>query len=257
MEKLKLLLNELKYLGAIGIKISFEDEGALLNEMMTMRYLTTVCDLEMSVKIGGCEAKRDIVDCIHLNADTIVAPMIESKFALDKFLISLNQYKYTGKKGFNLETIQAYNNLNDIENSFDKIDFVTVGRVDFVGSLNKSRDFVDSDEILNIVRKVFNCARIHNIQCYLGGAISINSSSFINNLIKEKILDKFETRYIIFDASKINNLENALYLANLFEVEWLKYINKRYELYANKDIKRIEMIENRLNNNPNKKIRHN
>ena len=224
--------------------------------MMTMRYLTTLCGLEMSVKIGGCEAKRDIVDCINLNADTIVAPMVESKFALDKFLNSLQQYNYIGQKGFNLETIQSYNNLYDIHNSFDKIDFVTVGRVDFVGSLNKSRDFVDSDEILNIVRNVFNCAKNKNIKCYLGGAISIDSIPFINNLLEENLIDKFETRYIIFDASKINNLENALYLANLFEVEWLKYINKRYMIFADKDIKRIEMIESRLNNNPNKKQRN-
>ncbi len=36
MDKLKSILNKLKEQGAVGIKISFEDEGALLNEMMTM-----------------------------------------------------------------------------------------------------------------------------------------------------------------------------------------------------------------------------
>ena len=105
MNDLDDILTKLKKLGVSGIKISFEDEGALLNELITMRSLTRQANLELSVKIGGCEAKRDIIDCINLDCETIVAPMIESKFALDKFLKSLSFYNYNKKKGFNLETI--------------------------------------------------------------------------------------------------------------------------------------------------------
>ena len=86
MDKLQNILFTLKELGCCGIKVSFEDEGALHNEIITMRNLTANVGLELSVKIGGCEAKRDIIDCIDLNCDTIVAPMIESEFALKKFL---------------------------------------------------------------------------------------------------------------------------------------------------------------------------
>ena len=249
MEKLKQILQELKNNNAVGIKISFEDEGALLNEMVSMRYLTSSVGLEMSVKIGGCEAKRDIVDCITLCADSIVAPMVESNFSLKKFLLSVNQYNYNGKKGFNLETINSYNNLNDLSECFNKIDFVTVGRVDFVGSLNKNREFVDSEEMFNYVSNVFTIVKQHNILCYLGGAISINSADFINKLVLNNLLDKFETRYIIFDAKKVVNIEFVLYLANLFEVEWMKYISNYYNNFAQKDVKRIQMIESRLHNN--------
>ena len=84
MDLLKDILVKLKKLGCCGIKVSFEDEGALYNEIITMRNLTTAVDLELSIKIGGCEAKRDINDCMDLNCDTIVAPMVESKFALNK-----------------------------------------------------------------------------------------------------------------------------------------------------------------------------
>jgi hypothetical protein len=147
MEILVQTLRELKSLGCSGIKISFEDEGALHNEIISMRKLTAEVGLELSVKIGGCEAKRDIVDCMDLDCDNIVAPMIESEFALKKFLKSLDSYKCDKKKGFNLETIQAYENLDTLSNSFDKVDFVTVGRVDFVGSLGKDRSFVDTDEM--------------------------------------------------------------------------------------------------------------
>jgi len=84
--------------------------------------------------------------------------------------------------------------------------------------------------------------------CYIGGAVSINSKEFISKLISEDLLDKFETRYIIYDVHQIdmNNFEKLLYLGNVFEVEWLKYISSRYFLHANKDVARIKMIEERI-----------
>lgn len=248
MEHLQQILLQLKDLGCSGIKISYEDEGALLNEMITMRYITASVGLNLSVKIGGCEAKRDIVDCIDLGCDTIVVPMIESSFALKKFFNSLKQYDYNREKGFNLETINAYKCLDELSNEFERLDFVTVGRVDLVGSLNKDRSFVNTDEMLEIVKNVFKKSREFNTKCYLGGAISIDSKDFIKKLLDENLLDKFETRYIIFDCSKIdfNKFEDLLYLANVFEVEWLKYVNAKYSLLANKDIQRIKMIEDRI-----------
>ena len=251
MENLQKILSKLKDLGCSGIKISYEDEGALLNEVITMRYLTTFVGVKLSIKIGGCEAKRDIVDCINLNTDTIVAPMVESAFALKKFANSLKVYNYNCEKGFNLETIQAYKSLEEISNEFNLVDFVTLGRVDFVSSLNKDRNFVNSEEMLEIVSNVFEKAREKNIKCYLGGAISIESKDFIGKLLDKNLLDKFETRYIIFDTSKINfeNFNELLYWANVFEVEWLKLISNRYNLLFNKDTNRIKMIEERINNN--------
>ena len=253
MENLKEILSKLKHLGCSGIKISYEDEGALLNEMITMRYLTAFVGVNLSIKIGGCEAKRDIVDCLNLNTDTIVAPMVESAFALKKFANSLKVYNYNGEKGFNLETIQAYKSLEEISNEFNLVDFVTLGRVDFVSSLNKDRNFVNSEEMFEIVSNVFEKAREKNIKCYLGGAISIESKEFIGKLIDKNLLDKFETRYIIFDTSKINfeNFNDLLYWANVFEVEWLKLISNRYNLLFNKDTNRIKMIEERINANKN------
>ena len=251
MDNLKKILLDLKKLGCSGIKVSFEDEGALLNEITTMRFLTSSIDLDLSVKIGGCEAKRDIVDCIHINCDSIVAPMIESNFALTKFLDSLKVYNYNKKKGFNCETINAYENLNRISENFNNLDFVTFGRVDFINSLNKDRSYIDSDEVYEMVYNVFKRARESNTQCYLGGAISIHSKNFIKKLIDNNLIDKFETRYIIYDVSKIdfNQFEKLLNLGNLFEVEWLKFIKERYMLLATKDCNRIKMIEERLENN--------
>ena len=246
MDNLKNILINLKNMGATGIKISFEDEGALYNEVITMRNLTADVGMELSIKIGGCEAKRDIVDCMDINCNAIVAPMVETNFALTKFIKSLECYNYNKIKGFNLETIQAYNNLHSIDLSV--VDFVTFGRVDFVSSMNLDRTSVDTDSILSMAINIFTKARASSVKCYLGGAISINSKGFINKLIELGLLDKFETRYIIYDTNLIDitKFEELIYWGNVFEVEWLKFINQRYMMHANKDVKRIRMIEDRI-----------
>ena len=247
MDNLKKILTKLIKMGCCGIKISFEDEGALLNEIISMRYLTASLNIELSIKIGGCEAKRDINDCINLCSDSIVAPMIESKFSLQKFIDSSEIYK--NKKGINIETIQAYNNFDDISNIINKIDYITFGRVDFINSINKHRDFVNSDEVFEYVKNIFIKTKEKNINCYLGGAITSNSKNFILKLNELNIIDKFETRYNIFDVSKINfnNFYEILYTTHLFEIEWLTYIQNRYLSYANKDSARINMIKDRMN----------
>jgi hypothetical protein len=253
MDFFKSELTTLKNLGCSGIKISFEDEGALLNEVSTIRYVTSISQLELSIKIGGCEAKRDIVDCINTGCDSIVAPMVESDFALKKYIKSLEQYKYNNKKGFNLETINAYKNIDNLIPILNKIDFVTIGRVDFTNSMNKDRSFVDTDEMYEIVEKIFKSVKLFDpkIKCYLGGAISVYSKKFIKKLFDLKLIDNFETRYVIFDTHKIdfNNFDDLIFLANRFELEWLKYLYNRYINFANKDIERIKMIEERININ--------
>ncbi len=251
MDSLEKILFSLKELGCSGIKVSFEDEGALYNEIITMRNLTTKVGLELTVKIGGCEAKRDIVDCIDLNCDSIVAPMVESKFALNKFLTSLASCNYNKKKGFNLETIQTYNNLEELLPLFEKLDFVTLGRHDFVKSLSENSEYVDSDKLYEIAENLFTSIKNknENIQCYMGGYMSKNSIEFIKKLVEKKILDAFETRYIIFKTKNINqetDLNKHIEMAQLFEYEWLSLIRNRYLLQANKDAKRIESIKDKL-----------
>jgi hypothetical protein len=44
----------------------------------------------------------------------------------------------------------------------------------------------------------------------------------------------------------LKDFDKLLYWGNVFEVEWLKFIHARYMLHANKDVKRIKMIEERI-----------
>ena len=57
----------------------------------------------------------------------------------------------------NLESISAINSIDDIFSTeeIEKLNGITVGRVDLVSSLNKNREYVNDNEILKMVKKVF------------------------------------------------------------------------------------------------------
>ena len=82
-------LIELKKMGAVAVKQSLEDEGASFQDLVIMRKLTKKANLKLNVKVGGCEAINDILFCSALKVDGIVAPMVESEYALKKFVQSI------------------------------------------------------------------------------------------------------------------------------------------------------------------------
>ena len=125
---------------------------------------------------------------------------------------------------------------------------VTVGRVDFVSSMGKDRSFVNSSEMLKMTKDIFTKAKNIGLTVNLGGAITVDSYDFLNELYKEGLLDKFETRYAIYDPSKaLKHLSKALAKGQLFEYEWLMSKRENYQRQADKEIKRIQMIQDRIN----------
>ena len=78
-------------IGQIALKAEFESEGTRFAELLRLKEIANGANLPLVVKIGGCEAIRDLLDCKDLRIDNIVAPMIESKYAASKFVHALNR----------------------------------------------------------------------------------------------------------------------------------------------------------------------
>jgi len=148
------ILKKLKKKGAIAIKQSFEDEGASFEEIKIMRKITKKVNLKQNIKIGGCEAKNDINFCSKLKVDGIVAPMVESRYALDKFFQSIPKNNLS-KLYVNIETITALRNLKKIFRSkyISKLDGIIFGRSDIAGSLNLKKKDVNSKKITKLLFK--------------------------------------------------------------------------------------------------------
>lgn len=255
-ECVRILTNMVENHGLIGIKTSFEDEGASFNETIRLKEVCNQAKTKITLKIGGPEAIRDIKDSTIIGVKGLVAPMVESCFGLKKFVNAAQTYLSedvlnSTHLNVNLESITAINSINEIFSipEIEKLNGITVGRVDLVSSLNKDRNYVNDEEILSMVRKVFVKTKEKNLKCCIGGAVSVESFNFLKTLYSEGLLDKFETRYAIFDPSiALKNLPKALSAAQEFEYEWLVNKKNYYLGFANQDDKRISMIQSRLKN---------
>ena len=103
-----------KSYGIIGMKQSFEDEGVLLNDVVAFKRVTEVCGLQSYVKIGGCEAKSDLYNCIRMGINGIIAPMVETPFALSKFTDIIEPYSNRADAYIVSESKRAYDNVDAI-----------------------------------------------------------------------------------------------------------------------------------------------
>lgn len=240
----------------LGVKAEFEAEGTRTEEMIRLADIVRRSGLKFGIKIGGCEAVRDLLDCKNLGADYIIAPMVESPYALSKF-VAMKDKIYTGEEAqhteflFNLETEQAFENLSAIlDLAEDNIDGVVFGRVDYSASIGVERDAINSERIaVDCIVAAKACCR-RALQFVVGGGISLESVDTLRKIRQER-LTRFETRKIIFDAvclEKIHGaalLEKAFAQAGEFELLWLKNKREHYGRIAQEDNGRIEMLEER------------
>ena len=249
-----LLKNLIENYGVLGIKTSFEDEGASLMEVLRLKELCNQAGTKILLKIAGAEAKRDLEDSMMIGVKGIVAPMIESPFALDKFVKSAKSILPSDvlsnvQLGINIETITAFKNFKEMAKAdgFKDLYHITLGRVDFVSSMNKDRSYVNSDEILNIALELFTKSREMSKRVYLGGAITLDSLEFLKTLFTKGLLDKFETRYVMYDpAIALNNLDQALLNGQKLELGILNNRRNYHLHHSDKEVDRIQMIEKRV-----------
>lgn len=240
--------------GVFEIKAEFEAEGSRIEELMRLKDVTSRAELPIILKIGGVEAVTDIYNAITIGVKGVIAPMAETAFAVSKFLNAIETFVADDNRAdvdfaINIETINAFDNLDEIlalEN-ISLLQGVTVGRVDFVGSMGGDRGIVDGDKILDYCATIFRKAKARGLRTGLGGAISTNSIYFIRSLHTDGLVDKFETRKVVFRADSIlNDPEKAILKAVEFELLWLKSKRRYYHRIKTEDEHRIEMLEKRL-----------
>ena len=58
-----------KSIGQIAIKAEFESEGTRMSELLRLKEIAHAAEIPLVVKIGGCEAIRDLLDCKDLRID--------------------------------------------------------------------------------------------------------------------------------------------------------------------------------------------
>ncbi|MBR1617109.1 hypothetical protein IJ670_03065, partial [bacterium] len=102
---------------AIALKSEFQAENTSEVEFGILKDFTNALNLDFSVKIGGQEALSDIVKAKKANTSSIVCPMIESVYAVEKYLKNLEKAEFSNDIYINIETISGFHVLDDILNS--------------------------------------------------------------------------------------------------------------------------------------------
>ena len=249
-KKIISLLIDLKDTYSIqSLKAEFEAEGATFDEVLLLKKYAEFVGLGLTLKIGGCEAIRDIIDAKKIGVSSIVAPMVESSYALTKFVTAVKSvYSEINmpKLFINIETITAVNNFDEIiaADCFKYIDGVVVGRTDLLGSMELS----SSDSDINLIFDIANdiAKKIQNLgkKIVIGGNIASNSVEFLKDLY---YLSSFETRKVVFCGSLLKepNLGEAISKAIEFEILWLENKVSISEESSDIDIKRLKLLKGR------------
>lgn len=237
----------------VGIKAEFEAEGTRLEEALRLKEVTTRAGLDLTIKIGGCEAMKDMYDARSIGVSRIVAPMIESAYSLKKYLGAAKMVFPKEEIAnicflINMETRVSVDNFDEmlaLEN-ISELDGIVLGRVDMTGSFDMKRDEINSDKIFDVAKELFVKAKKIGKECVIGGGVAKESLPFFNRL-PPGLLDHYETRKVLFKCPEAlqENAPAGILKAVGFELMWLKNKRNFYGAIYTEDEQRIVMLESR------------
>ncbi len=253
------LLRELRdYHHVSGLRAEYEAEGARLDDMMRLKEMATSCGLSLTIKIGGCEAVRDLAEVRMVGAERVLAPMIESPFALRKFLGAIEQ-TYGSRADIedegvqfliNIETKLGFEHREEIARlaAGTAVRGVVMGRVDMAASLGLSRGDVESARLTDMAGEIAKTASRYALEFCLGGAITEETLPMIRGFAPGE-LARYETRKVVFEARAALDpayAELGIRKATEFELMWLKARREIHARTASEGDARIALLEARL-----------
>ena len=237
----------------VGIKAEFEAEGTRMEEALRLKEVISCAGLNLTLKIGGCEALKDMFDARSIGVERIVAPMIESAYALKKYLAATKLVFPKDEREvisflINLETISGVENFDKMLAlpEIESLNGIVIGRVDMTGSLGLTREEINSDKVFEIAKTLVTKAKTKKLDCVIGGGVSAASLPFFKKLPSGH-LDRYETRKVIFNCPQAlsDGADKGILKAVGFELMWLKNKRDFYGMIYEEDKHRIDMLQNR------------
>jgi hypothetical protein len=183
----------------LSLKGEFEAEGLNPVEMAAEAIWAARRGLDYLVKIGGCEAKSDVDYLQKLGIRSLVAPMIESPFAMSKYMAMLPEGAFD-HVGVTIETFHAVDRIESILDAGTKLTNVTIGRSDLTASFGGSG--TNCSETLDMTLKVARAAKARRLEVTRGGSVDADTREIMRDGHELAVLlDAVETRKIVMPIS--------------------------------------------------------
>lgn len=215
-----------------GIKVETEGEGASWASIQMLNSLALACGLPLTLKIGGCDARTDLLMGNDLGVTDFVAPMIETPFAAEKFREAVEALPFDKEVTtfrILIESVTGTQNAAEIVRiSQGWVSGMNVGRTDLSKSMRKSFEsppLQDSADVVRLAGEVTGIANEAGLQTTMGGRMTAKSiRSIETQLHQAQYPDRVETRRLILSWARIAGDPDLLDLAIAVErqiTHWL------------------------------------
>lgn len=247
IKKLQNLLIELKELGLYALKTGTEVEDMNFEEIQFLKEISLGI-VPLNVKIGGPEARNDIRFLLSIKADCIIAPMIESPYALENFIKTFQelkeQHNQEAKAGINIETITGYMQLDAILNHSSAIYLsqITAARTDLSNSIGLRPDHC---KVIEMCKEIIYHSKRKGILTSIGGTIH---PGIVNLLIQEIPSDFINTRHMVIRREILAQNPQEILRKHLeFEVTLYEFLsNSKNPLRSKIHFSRYNILKKRL-----------
>ncbi len=228
--------------GAVAIKAEFEAEGTRTEELVMLTDLVRRAGLNLTLKIGGCEAARDLDQTRIFDAEGVMAPMVETPYAMSKFRKTADKiYECDVERVnwiINAETITCYDNLDAIlDEGEDFLNTVCIGRSDFSGSAGLS-DQINGQKMFEYVKDIAQRSKQRGLGVTFGGKVMPEAVDFVSEM--DPYVDAYETRKVTFSSrSDKDSIRTSIDHALHFETLYLQLKRAYYKNMAAEDAARL------------------
>lgn len=183
-----------------SLKGEFEAEGLTRVDVAAEAIFAARQGLDYLVKISGAEAKSDVFYLADLGITSLVCPMVETPFAMEKYMEMLppSAFKHVG---VTIETITAVSNIDAILAVGKILSEVTIGRTDLTASYKG--DSVESERTIDMVKIVARAAKAKGLKVTMGGSVSKHTRELLHKDIELLgLIDYVETRKAVMPAER-------------------------------------------------------
>ncbi len=242
-------------IGIVALKTGTEVEDMDFPEIQILREISQGI-VPIVVKLGGAEARNDMRRLIAIQIDGMIAPLIESSYALRKFIQTKNELKLTtrdaqtSKKIWNAINIESKTGVQAIDEIIDSpyfgaISQVTAARSDLSQSLQLHSDNI---QVMQICAEILKKVKARGKRTVIGGNIQPTTIPIILEMIAP---DLISTRNLVLCADQMQKTSDqgkrSIRKALGFEIQIYDYLSNTFLSTMKKEeySKRIEVLKQR------------